>query len=157
MYLCAGVCTYILEYLCVGVCTYILVYLCVGVCTYILEYLCVGVVAAGPAARDRGQVLLAPRAEGGLRAHHKPGGHALQQQRHLPRPGHEPHGFPSRMTVGKMIELIAGKAGVLHGKQAYGSAFGEGFGNANKLEECCLELVKHGYSYHGKDIYTSGE
>ena len=67
-----------------------------------------------------------------------------------------PHGFPSRMTVGKMIELVAGKAGVLNGKQAYGTAFGEQFGNANKLEECCVELVKHGYSYHGKDMYTSG-
>jgi len=67
-----------------------------------------------------------------------------------------PHGFPSRMTVGKMIELVAGKAGVLTGQQAYGSAFGEQFGNANKLEECCAELVRHGYSYHGKDLYTSG-
>jgi DNA-directed RNA polymerase III subunit RPC2 len=35
-----------------------------------------------------------------------------------------PHGFPSRMTVGKMIELIAGKAGVLQGRFAYGTAFG---------------------------------
>lgn len=35
-----------------------------------------------------------------------------------------PHGFPSRMTVGKMIELISGKAGVLTGKLRYGTAFG---------------------------------
>ena len=27
-----------------------------------------------------------------------------------------PHGFPSRMTVGKMIELLGSKAGVLEGK-----------------------------------------
>lgn len=26
-----------------------------------------------------------------------------------------PHGFPSRMTVGKLIELLAGKAGVTEG------------------------------------------
>ena len=34
-----------------------------------------------------------------------------------------PHGFPSRMTVGKMIELISGKAGVLEGNFKYGTAF----------------------------------
>ena len=34
-----------------------------------------------------------------------------------------PHGFPSRMTVGKLIELVAGKAGVLEGKFKYGTAF----------------------------------
>ena len=67
-----------------------------------------------------------------------------------------PHGFPSRMTVGKMIEIVAGKAGVLSGRQAYGSAFGEGTGNADKLEDVCKELVSHGYSYDGKDIFTSG-
>ena len=32
-----------------------------------------------------------------------------------------PHGFPSRMTVGKMIELLAGKAGVLSGEVQYGT------------------------------------
>jgi DNA-directed RNA polymerase III subunit RPC2 len=35
-----------------------------------------------------------------------------------------PHGFPSRMTVGKLIELLAGKAGVVEGKFHYGTAFG---------------------------------
>lgn len=30
-----------------------------------------------------------------------------------------PHGFPSRMTVGKMIELIAGKAGLVDGFRRY--------------------------------------
>jgi DNA-directed RNA polymerase III subunit RPC2 len=67
-----------------------------------------------------------------------------------------PHGFPSRMTVGKMIELVAGKAGVMSGRQAYGSAFGEAFGNADRVEVCCEELVRHGYSYIGKDIMQSG-
>lgn len=32
-----------------------------------------------------------------------------------------PHGFPSRMTVGKMIELLAGKAGVMKGELQYGT------------------------------------
>jgi DNA-directed RNA polymerase III subunit RPC2 len=32
-----------------------------------------------------------------------------------------PHGFPSRMTVGKMIELLAGKAGVMAGQVQYGT------------------------------------
>lgn len=35
-----------------------------------------------------------------------------------------PHGFPSRMTVGKLIELLGGKAGLLKGKFHYGTAFG---------------------------------
>jgi DNA-directed RNA polymerase III subunit RPC2 len=67
-----------------------------------------------------------------------------------------PHGFPSRMTVGKMIELVSGKAAVFEGRQGYGSAFGEEFGNADRVEVACSLLVKHGYSYVGKDILTSG-
>ena len=62
-----------------------------------------------------------------------------------------PHGFPSRMTVGKMLELVAGKAGVLAGKHEYGTAFG-----GSKVEEMGAELVKHGFSYSGKDFVTSG-
>jgi DNA-directed RNA polymerase III subunit RPC2 len=62
-----------------------------------------------------------------------------------------PHGFPSRMTVGKMIELLAGKAGVLEGKLQYGTAFG-----GSKVEDMSQILMNAGYSYSGKDFLTSG-
>lgn len=42
-----------------------------------------------------------------------------------------PHGFPSRMTVGKMIELVAGKAGVFEGRQ------GENDSNDWEFHDCC--------------------
>jgi DNA-directed RNA polymerase III subunit RPC2 len=35
-----------------------------------------------------------------------------------------PHGFPSRMTIGKLMELLSGKAGALIGRHHYGTAFG---------------------------------
>jgi DNA-directed RNA polymerase III subunit RPC2 len=62
-----------------------------------------------------------------------------------------PHGFPSRMTVGKMIELIAGKAGVLEGECKYGTAFG-----GDPVDEMGKLLLKHGYSFDGKDLLMSG-
>ncbi|KAL6629677.1 hypothetical protein ACP70R_029442 [Stipagrostis hirtigluma subsp. patula] len=67
-----------------------------------------------------------------------------------------PHGFPSRMTIGKMIELIGGKAGVCCGRFHYGSAFGEPSGNADKVEDISKTLIKHGFSYNGKDLLYSG-
>ncbi|ABN64995.1 DNA-directed RNA polymerase III [Scheffersomyces stipitis CBS 6054] len=62
-----------------------------------------------------------------------------------------PHGFPSRMTVGKMIELISGKAGVLNGSLEYGTCFG-----GSKLEDMSKILVEKGFSYSGKDMLYSG-
>lgn len=62
-----------------------------------------------------------------------------------------PHGFPSRMTVGKLLELVAGKAGVLSGKYGYGTCFG-----GSPIEETSQTLVDHGFSYGGKDYLTSG-
>jgi DNA-directed RNA polymerase III subunit RPC2 len=62
-----------------------------------------------------------------------------------------PHGFPSRMTVGKMIELVSGKAGVLDGSLQYGTCFG-----GSKLADMSKILVDHGYSYSGKDMLYSG-
>uniref|UniRef100_A0A803PL79 DNA-directed RNA polymerase n=1 Tax=Cannabis sativa TaxID=3483 RepID=A0A803PL79_CANSA len=67
-----------------------------------------------------------------------------------------PHGFPSRMTVGKMIELLGGKAGVSCGKFHYGSAFGEPSGHADKVEDISKTLVEKGFSYSGKDFLYSG-
>ncbi|KAL1131980.1 hypothetical protein AAG570_011591, partial [Ranatra chinensis] len=62
-----------------------------------------------------------------------------------------PHGFPSRMTVGKLIELLAGKAGLMEGKFHYGTAFG-----GSKVKDVCDELIKHGFNYQGKDFFYSG-
>ena len=62
-----------------------------------------------------------------------------------------PHGFPSRMTVGKMIEFVAGKAGTFEGKFRYGTAF-----DGDHLEECAQSLVAAGYNYNGKDFVYSG-
>ncbi|CAL5350659.1 unnamed protein product [Camellia sinensis] len=61
-----------------------------------------------------------------------------------------------RMTVGKMIELLGSKAGVSSGKFHYGSAFGEPSGHADRVEAISETLVKHGFSYSGKDFIYSG-
>lgn len=67
-----------------------------------------------------------------------------------------PHGFPSRMTVGKLLELLVGKAGVYEGRQAYGSAFGEEHGSADTAEAAAQALIRNGLNYTGKDILYSG-
>ncbi len=67
-----------------------------------------------------------------------------------------PHGFPSRMTVGKMIELMGSKAAVLSGRFHYGTAFGEASGLADPVDAISATLVAQGFSYSGKDFVTSG-
>ncbi|KAG7848739.1 hypothetical protein KL941_001557 [Ogataea angusta] len=62
-----------------------------------------------------------------------------------------PHGFPSRMTVGKMLELVSGKAGVLDGSLQYGTCFG-----GSKLEDMSQILIDKGFNYSGKDMLYSG-
>jgi len=62
-----------------------------------------------------------------------------------------PHGFPSRMTVGKMLECLSGKAGVLNGTLEYGTAFG-----GSKVDDMGRILIEKGFSYSGKDFVTSG-
>ena len=62
-----------------------------------------------------------------------------------------PHGFPSRMTVGKLLELLGGKAGLMTGHLHYGTAFG-----GDRVKDISEELVRHGWNYQGKDCLTSG-
>lgn len=67
-----------------------------------------------------------------------------------------PHGFPSRMTVGKLIELLVGKAGVYEGRQAYATAFGEEFNSTDTPAMASEALVRNGLNYVGKDAFYSG-
>ena len=62
-----------------------------------------------------------------------------------------PHGFPSRMTVGKLIELIGSKSAALDGKFKYGTAFA-----GDNVEDLGNILIANGFSYSGKDIFYSG-
>ncbi|KAK4186073.1 hypothetical protein QBC35DRAFT_284637 [Podospora australis] len=64
-----------------------------------------------------------------------------------------PHGFPSRMTVGKLFECLTGKASVIAGRRDYG--YGDAF-RSHPVEEMGKALVEHGFSFEGKDYFTSG-
>ncbi|PFH56517.1 hypothetical protein XA68_16397 [Ophiocordyceps unilateralis] len=64
-----------------------------------------------------------------------------------------PHGFPSRMTVGKLLECLTGKASILDGRKDYG--FGDAF-RSHPVEEMSQVLLNHGFSWEGKDYFTSG-
>ncbi len=62
-----------------------------------------------------------------------------------------PHGLPSRMTVGYLLELLAGKVGCLKGETIDGSPFsGESKGD---LE---LQLKKLGFRCDGKETMYNG-
>ena len=62
-----------------------------------------------------------------------------------------PHAFPSRMTVGMMMESITGKAAAVRGKQADASAFvGE------KMNDIKSVMDTAGFKYSGKEIMYDG-
>ena len=64
-----------------------------------------------------------------------------------------PHGFPSRMTVGKLLEMLGGKASLMNGHFADATAFAS---TASSVEAISDTLVLHGYHFGGKELLTSG-
>jgi DNA-directed RNA polymerase I subunit RPA2 len=66
-----------------------------------------------------------------------------------------PHGFPSRMTIGMLIESMAGKSAALHGVAHDATPFT--FNEDQPASEYFGEqLRKSGYNYHGTERMYSG-
>jgi DNA-directed RNA polymerase subunit B len=62
-----------------------------------------------------------------------------------------PHGIPSRMTVGYLLELLAGKVASLSGRIVDASAF-----SGTKLASLENQLKSLGFRYDGKEILYNG-
>jgi DNA-directed RNA polymerase I subunit RPA2 len=66
-----------------------------------------------------------------------------------------PHAFPSRMTIGMLIESMGGKAGALNGQIAETSPF-QPYDRDSPVDYFGKQLLKHGYNYHGNETLYSG-
>jgi len=62
-----------------------------------------------------------------------------------------PHGLPSRMTVGYLLELLAGKVGSLRGETIDGTSF-----SGTSKQELEDSLTKLGFRYDGKETMYNG-
>jgi len=62
-----------------------------------------------------------------------------------------PHGIPGRMTIGYLLELLAGKVGCLSGRIVDGTAF-----SGESMEKLEKELESLGFRYDGKETLYDG-
>jgi len=62
-----------------------------------------------------------------------------------------PHAFPSRMTVGQLIESIAGKAAALEGRFVDATPF-----HKESIENLMIVLKRHGYPMNGMETMYDG-
>ena len=66
-----------------------------------------------------------------------------------------PHAFPSRMTIGMLIESMAGKKGSLEGKFQSTTAF-QNYQNDDVVSYFGEKLKDAGYNYYGNEVMYSG-
>lgn len=66
-----------------------------------------------------------------------------------------PHAFPSRMTVGMMMEMLAGTVAVVKGERYACPPFKE-YGRAHTHEYFCEQLQALGLNYYGNETLYSG-
>lgn len=80
-----------------------------------------------------------------------------------------PHAFPSRMTIGMLLESMASKSGAMHGRFVDATPFGAAEEEADGLhgrssnrhrlgvvDEFGEQLLQCGYAYHGTETMISG-
>ncbi|KAK1256915.1 DNA-directed RNA polymerase II subunit RPB2 [Acorus gramineus] len=76
-----------------------------------------------------------------------------------------PHAFPSRMTIGMLLESIAAKGGSLHGKFVDATPFSSSTKNVDGdlpheskslVDELGPLLSSYGFNYHGLEVLYSG-
>ncbi|XP_019055826.1 PREDICTED: DNA-directed RNA polymerase I subunit 2 [Nelumbo nucifera] len=76
-----------------------------------------------------------------------------------------PHAFPSRMTIGMLLESIAAKGGSLHGKFINATPFASSVEEDDKkssskssslVDELGSMLTSYGFNYHGVEVLYSG-
>ncbi|GAM23408.1 hypothetical protein SAMD00019534_065830, partial [Acytostelium subglobosum LB1] len=66
-----------------------------------------------------------------------------------------PNAFPSRMTIGMLVEIMAAKAGAIHGKFQDATAFRFN-DKSTAVEYFGEQLKKAGYNYYGNEPMYSG-
>lgn len=66
-----------------------------------------------------------------------------------------PNGFPSRMTIGMMVEIMSGKAGALHGKFNNSTPF-QFDEEVRAVDFFAEQLVTAGYEHSGSETLYSG-